>query len=60
MHGQIEITHMTADGSSSTVIAMKLLSETYQKSFDVVYSITGYQVTSFDLESEISERYQCE
>jgi hypothetical protein len=53
MHGQIEITHMTADGSSSTVIDMKLLGKAYQQSFDAVYSIIGYQVTSFDLESEI-------
>jgi hypothetical protein len=53
MHGHIEITHMKADGSSSTVIDMKLLGEAYQQSFDAVYSIMGYQVTSFRLESEI-------
>jgi hypothetical protein len=53
MYGHIEITHMKADGSSSTVIDMKLLGEVYQQSFDAVYSVMGYQVTSFDLESEI-------
>jgi hypothetical protein len=53
MHGQIEMTHIMGGGSSGMINDMEILGMAYKEAFDAVYSVMGYQVTSFNMEREI-------
>jgi hypothetical protein len=53
MHGQIEVTHIMGGGNSGMINDMEILGMAYKEAFDAVYSVMGYQVTSFNMEREI-------
>jgi hypothetical protein len=53
MHGQIEMTHIMGGGNSGVINDMEILGMAYKEAFDAVYSVMGYQVTSFNMEREI-------